>query len=53
MSVTSETTAPIRRFAWLWSLPAVLVAAGLWWDAPEAAALGLGLAAALALSTSI
>lgn len=53
MSVASEATSPIRRFAWLWTLPAALVAGGFWWGVSGAAALGLGLAAGLALATSI
>jgi hypothetical protein len=40
-------------FSWVWSLPAVLVAAGLALGFAPAAAFGIGLAAALSLSGSI
>lgn len=42
-----------RPFSWVWLLPALLVAIGLALGLMPAAALGVGLAAALSLSGSV
>jgi hypothetical protein len=42
-----------QPFAWVWSLPALLIAAGLALGLTPAAAFGIGLAAALSLSGSV
>jgi hypothetical protein len=40
-------------FAWVWAIPALLVAAGLAMGFSSASAFGIGLAAALSLSGSV
>lgn len=49
----TQGSGQLRRFGWLFLAPAALVAAGAVWQTPGAAAVGLGLAAGMALATSI